>query len=165
MEDKEQKDELKELKEALAKCEKEREEYLNGWKRARADFINYKKEETDRFREFAKLSNEALISELIAVLDSFNLGLTVLEDKPAQKGMILIKNQLESLLKKYGLEKISVKPGDNFDPSRHEALGEVESKESAGAVAEVVEAGYTLNGKVIRPTRVNLSKGQSRQQS
>ena len=53
------------------KCEKERDEYLNGWKRAKADFINYKKEEAERFREFAKFSNEALVSELIMVLDSF----------------------------------------------------------------------------------------------
>ncbi len=72
----------------LRKCKKEREEYLDGWKRTKADFINYKKEEVKRFREFAKLSNEALVLELITVLDSFNLGLAVLEDKPAQKGML-----------------------------------------------------------------------------
>lgn len=151
-----------ELQEALLKCEKEREEYLNGWKRAKADFINYKKEEADRFKQFAAISNEALISELITVLDSLGLGLAVLEnDKPAQKGMLLIKNQLEEVLKKYGLEKIIVKPGDVFDPLKHEALGEVESEQPAGTIGEVVEGGYILNGKIIRPARVNLSlKGQ-----
>lgn len=156
----EKKDSIEELKEALSKCEKEREEYLNGWKRAKADFINYKKEEAERFAEFAKLSNRELISELLAVLDSLNLGLTVLEnDKPAQKGMALIRAQFENVLKKYGLEKIAVKPGEEFDPAKHEALGEVESEKPVGKIAEVVEVGYALNGKVIRPARVQISKG------
>ncbi|OGG38084.1 nucleotide exchange factor GrpE [Candidatus Jorgensenbacteria bacterium GWA1_49_17] len=154
------------------KCEKERDEYLNGWKRAKADFINYKKEEAERFREFAKFSNEALVSELIMVLDSFSLGLAVLsaeggsasggENKPAEKGMRLIKNQLEETLKKYGLEKITVKPGDVFDPAFHEGLKEVESVAPPGTIAEGIDIGYALNGKVIRPARVNLSKGQTK---
>jgi molecular chaperone GrpE len=150
------------LEQNLKKCEEERDEYLNGWKRAKADFINYKKEEAERFREFAKISNEALISELLVVLDSFNLGLTVLEKgNPAEKGMRLIKSQLEDTLKKYGLERIAAKPGDEFDPNRHEGLGEVESNEKSGSIAEVVEVGYTLNGRVIRPAKVQVSKGQT----
>jgi molecular chaperone GrpE len=164
VEDKEKKD-AKNPADRLRKCEEEKEEYLNGWKRTRADFINYKKEEAERFKTFAKLSNEALVSELIAVLDSFNLGLTVLSaegsgNKSAEKGMRLIKSQLEDILKKYGLEKIVVKAGDVFNPSLHEALGETESQSPAGTIAEEVERGYTLAGKVIRPTRVNLAKGQ-----
>ncbi len=152
-----------EPKKNLEKCEKERDEYLNGWKRAKADFINYKKEEAERFREFAKFSNEALVLELIMVLDSFSLGLAVLEDdKPAEKGMRLIKNQLEETLKKYGLEKITVKSGDAFDPAFHEGLKEVESAAPPGTIAEGIDIGYALNGKVIRPARVNLSKGQTK---
>ncbi len=61
-------------------------------------------------------------------------------------------------MKKYGLEKIVAKPGDDFDPSYHEGLGEVKSREKPGTIAEEVEKGYALNGKVIRPARVNLSK-------
>lgn len=83
-----------ELEKVLKKCEEEREEYLNGWKRAKADFINYKKEEAERFVQFAKMANETLVSELLVILDSFNLGLTVLKnDEPAEKGMRLIKSQ------------------------------------------------------------------------
>ncbi len=148
----------KELSE-LEKCQKERDEYLAGWQRAKADFSNYRKDETARFSEFARLSNEGLISELTTVLDSFELGLTVVEDSsPAYKGMLLIRNQLEDLLRKYGLEKISVKPGQDFDPGREEAVGEIESKEKPGTVAEEAERGYILNGKVIKPARVKLSK-------
>jgi molecular chaperone GrpE len=150
--------EEKELTE-LEKCQKERDEYLAGWQRAKADFSNYKKEEAKRFEDFVRVSQEALIGELIAVLDSFNLGLTVSEgDKPAQKGMILIKSQLEDILKKYGLEKINVEIGKPFDPNFQEAVGEVESEKPPGTVVEEVGSGYKFLGKVIRPAKVNLSK-------
>jgi len=161
MEKKRDKKTGEELKKGLEKCEKERDEYLDGWKRAKADFINYRKEEAERFQEFAKLSNESLILELLAVLDSFDLGITILkDDNPAEKGMRLIRSQLEDTLKKYGLEKIAVKPGDDFNPALHEGLGEVESAEPPGKITEEIEPGYALNGRVIRPARVNLSKGQ-----
>ncbi len=143
----------------LEKCQKEREEYLAGWQRAKADFSNYKKDEAKRFADFARISQEALIGELIAVLDSFNLGLAVSEgDKAAQKGMLLIKGQMEDTLKKYGLEKIDVKIGKTFDPNLQEAVAEVESKEPPGTVVEEVGSGYTFLGKVVRPAKVNLSK-------
>ena len=149
-----------ELKEKLIECEKQRDEYLDGWKRAKADFINYKKDEAERFTALAKFSNESLVLELLSVLDSFDLGLTILKNhEPVQKGMFLIKNQLEDLLKKYGLEKIVVTIGWPFEPVKHEAVAEIESSETAGTVAEEIEKGYTLNGKVIRPARVKLSKG------
>jgi len=160
---KEKKGKTSELQDKLAKYERERKEYLDGWRRVKADLINYKKEESKRFEQFAKLSNEFLIAELITILDSFNLSLAVLEkDRPAQKGISLIKNQLEGVLKKYGLEKIVVRPGDSFDPSYHEAVSEVESDKPVGIIVEEIEKGYILNGKVIRPVRVKLSKGQNK---
>ena len=158
-ENKEERASARALQDELSKHEKEREEYLDGWKRAKADFVNYKKEEAQRFEQFARLSNEALVVELLSVLDSFNLGLTMLGDnEPARKGMSLIKNQLEDLLKRHGFEKIAVRPGDSFDTSFHEAIGEAESDKTSGAVAEEVEAGYKLGGKVIRPARVKIAK-------
>src|SRR3989344_301842 len=113
----------------LAKCKKQAEEYLNGWKRAQADFINYKKDETRRFQEFAKFANEALVRELLAVLDSFELALASLDEKnPAQKGVYIMKSQFEHALKAQGLEEITLNVGtDVFDPAFHEAVGEVES--------------------------------------
>ncbi len=151
--------EISEIKEKLASAEKQRDEYLDGWKRAKADFINYKKEETERFSMFAKFGNEALILELLVVLDSFNLGLAILKDDAlAEKGISLIKNQLEDLLKKHGLEKIAVSAGEKFDPGHHEAVSEIESEHLPGTIAEETEKGYTLNGKVIRPARVKVAK-------
>ena len=79
---------------------KERDEYLDGWQRARAELINYKKDELKRFQEMAKFANESVLREIIAVLDSFDLALMALEkDGKAEKGIYLIKAQLEDILK------------------------------------------------------------------
>ncbi|MEK7464383.1 MAG: nucleotide exchange factor GrpE [Patescibacteria group bacterium] len=155
-----EKDELKEYKEKLEKCEQERDEYLNGWKRAKADFINYKKEEAERFARFAEMSSESMIIELISVLDSFDLGLTVLKDEASKKGLSLIKNQLDGILKRHGLERITAKIGEKFNPERMEALQEIDSSEPPGTVAEQVENGYMLGDRVLRPIRVHIAKNK-----
>lgn len=145
----------------LARCQKEREEYLDGWKRAKADLINYKKDEVKRFEAVVKFANEAIIRDLINVLDSFDLALVALEnkgDKKDEKGLYLIRQQLEDLLRQNGLERIMVSVGQPFDPSLHEVIASVESDKPSDTVVEEVEKGYLLNGKLIRPARVKVSK-------
>ena len=71
-------DEAKALQEELEKISKERDEYLDGWRRSKADLINYKKEELKRLEEMAKFGNEEVIRDLISVLDSFELALVTL---------------------------------------------------------------------------------------
>jgi molecular chaperone GrpE len=152
-------DSVKKEESELEKCRQERDEYLNGWKRAKADLINYQKDEAKRFEEIMQYATEAIARDLIPVLDSFELGIAALEKNgPVDKGVYIIKTQLEDALKKKGLEKIKVSPGDSFDPSRQESLGEKESDKPSGTVAEEIESGYLLNGKVVRPARVKLAK-------
>jgi molecular chaperone GrpE len=140
------------------KQESERDEYLNGWKRAKADLINYKKEEENRIRQAIQFGNELLISDLLAVFQSFELGLQATKEGSAEeKGMKLIKTQLEDTLKRYGLEMIHAKPGSEPDPQTTEAIEEVESESAAGTVVEEVERGYKLHGKVIKPIKVKVS--------
>lgn len=147
------------LKEKFEKSEREREEYLNGWKRAKADFINFQKDEAKRFEGVVKFSNQDLILELIPVLDSFDLGIAALEKNgPVEKGIYIIRAQLEDVLKKRGVEKIGVKAGQPFDSAFMEAVATVESELTPGSVVEEVERGYLLNGKVIRPVRVKVAK-------
>jgi len=143
----------------LGVCMKKCDEYLEGWKRAKADFLNYKKEEMGRISELMKFGSESIMLDLITVLDSFNLGVSLSSDEATKKGMLLIKTQLEDILKRYGLEKISVERGGMFDPKIQEAIDEIVSDYPEGVVAEEIEKGYTLNGKVIRPIKVKLSKG------
>ncbi|MBU6141990.1 nucleotide exchange factor GrpE [Patescibacteria group bacterium] len=139
----------------LEKVEQERDEYLNGWKRAKADFINYQKDETKRLRDAIGYGSENMMRDLIPVLDSFALAAMAGKD---DEGMKAIQSQLKDVLKRHGLEKMAVSPGDAFDVTVHESLGEMESDKPSGTVAAEVEAGYLLNGKVIRPARVKLAK-------
>ncbi|MEX1014690.1 MAG: nucleotide exchange factor GrpE [Candidatus Paceibacterota bacterium] len=157
-EDKNIKYNIEELKNKLEECENEKNEYLNGWKRAKADFINYKKEESDRFDSMIRNSQKKLISDILTVLDSFELGIVMTEgDKMEKKGVELIKGQLEDSLKKNGVIKIKVQIGDDFNPEIHEAVEQVESDQPEGTVAGVVEKGYAINDKVIRPVKVKIS--------
>src|SRR3989344_3308347 len=146
----------------LEKVKKERDEYLDGWKRAKADFINYKKEELSRFEKMAKYSNEDLIEEMITALDNFDLGLAALEKLgPIEKGIYMIRTQIEDILKRRGLKKINVRVGDLFDPNLSEAIVEVESEKPPETIIEIIEPGYRLSEKIIRPTRVKVSKSKN----
>lgn len=143
----------------MEKLQKEKDDYLDGWKRAKADFINYKKDETKRFETVLKYANETIIRELIGVLDSFDLAIQSLgADEKTEKGIFLIRTQLEDVLKRYGLERISVSVGQKFDPSIHDAIAVEESDKPSGTVVDEVEKGYMMNGKLIRAARVKVSK-------
>ena len=151
---------LAKVKEELKRVETERHEYLDGWQRAKADLANYKREEGKRFEEFAKFANTDLIADIVQVLDSFDLALQHKMPNEVERGIILIRSQLEDTLRKRGLEVIHAK-GERFDPSLHESVGEVESKEPEGTVVEELQKGYRLAGKVIRPARVKITKSLS----
>lgn len=156
-----QKDEVGPLKEKLEQAEREKNEYLDGWKRAKADLINYKKEEEKRFEDFAKFSLGVFMKELVAVLDSFDLGLTMLkDDDSARKGLLLIRSKLADILKKFGLEEMRIATGQPFDPSQQEAVAEVDSDQPVGTIIEEAEKGYRLNGRVLRPAKVKVAKGR-----
>lgn len=146
----------------MAEAEAKAAEYLSGWQRAKADFINYKKDETARFEDFARYSSAEMLKEFITILDSFDLAITALEKNgPVEKGVYMIRAQIEDFLKKRGLERLEVDIGSEFDPRFSEAVAEVESEKFPGKVAEVVEPGYKLFEKVIRPARVIVGKAKA----
>ena len=147
---------------SLKKLEQERDEYLAGWQRAKADLLNYKKDEARRFEGVVKFSNEAIVRDLINVLDSFDLAFAASEEDgakgKAEKGVYLIRAQLEDAMRKYGLERLMVSVGERFDPALHESVAAVVSDKPEGMIVEEVERGYMLNGKLIRPARVKVAK-------
>jgi len=152
-----------ELKALQLKCE----EYLNGWKRERADFLNYKKDEMERIGQLVKYSNEELILKIIPILDNIYLAEThvpeELKNHQWLKGFEAIKNQLCDFLKKEGIEHIEV-VGKPFDANTMESVGETDlvksdlAKSEPGTVAEEVQRGYTMHGKIIRVAKVKVSK-------
>lgn len=170
MEEKEKKEELpnleetiKELKEELQKALKEKEEYLAGWQRAKAEFLNYQQEEEKRKEKYILLANFNLISDLVNVLDSFELALQGINDEKVLKGIGFIKGQFESILKKYGLSIIEPKVGDDFNPNFHEALSRElchrqDCRQSdEGKIAKVFSRGYALNQVLIKPAQVAVT--------
>lgn len=148
-------------KEQLEKLTSEKNEYLAGWQRAKADFINYKKEEYTHLQEVARYGSEDIIKDFITVLDNFDLGLRAMEKNgTVEKGVYLIRSQIEDILKKRGLEKVEIRVGDKFDPAIAEAMTEVESEQPPGTVVQEIEPGYRLHDKVLRAARVIVSREQ-----
>ncbi len=147
------------LKEQIEEMTVQRDEYLAGWQRSKADFINYKKEEMKKLEDVARYGSEDLIKDLISVMDNFDLALRTLEKAgPVEKGIYLIRTQIDDILKKRGLAKIEIRVGDTFDPAIAEALSEVDAEQPPGTVVQEIEPGYRLHEKVLRPARVIINK-------
>ena len=98
-----------------------------------------------------------MIAEAVQVLDSFDLALAYEMPKEVERGIVLIRSQLEDILRRRGLEVIQAR-GERFDPAYHESVGEVGSEGEPGMVAEELQRGYLLGGRVLRPARVKVSK-------
>lgn len=151
-----------ELKKQLEESKKKQEEYLAGWQRARADFLNYKKEELERIEEILKYSGVEIILKILPVLDSFDLAEAKLSDELKKdeqvKGMLQIKIQIKDFLKGQGVEEVKA-VGEKFDPNFHEAVEMVEKKDSEpGTIVEETQKGYLLERRLIRPSKVKVAK-------
>jgi len=152
----------KDLQEKLKECEKMRAEYLVGWQRARADFLNYKKEETKKMDEFLKYANLGIILKILSILDNFYLAEKKMPESFKEdeniKGLFQIKNQILDFLKNQGVEEIK-SFGQKFDPNLHEAVEIIKGgdKETDKIIKEI-QKGYKLYDKVIRPAKVRVVK-------
>ncbi|MFA5355178.1 MAG: nucleotide exchange factor GrpE [Candidatus Paceibacterota bacterium] len=150
-----------ELKKELQECQKERDEYLAGWQRAKADFINHKREELERMQEIIKFAEEEMILKFLSIVDDFDLAEKHLTDQEKEdekiKGILQIKRRIRELLKNSSVEEIKAL-GEKFDPSLHEAVELVESDKEPGIIIEELQKGYLMAGKVVRPSKAKVSK-------
>ncbi len=126
-------------------------EYLEQLQRLQAEFDNYRKRVEREKQEIYNNANEKLITRLLDILDSFELALK----HNADEGVKMIYSQLYSLLESHGLKKIEAT--GKFNPEVHEALIQEEGEED-GIIIEELQKGYILNNKVIRPSKVKISK-------
>jgi molecular chaperone GrpE len=150
-------------------------EYLDGWKRCQAEFENYKKREQEKQKELGGYLIEKLLYDIIPVLDNFRMATGHVpedaKDSPWVTGIQYIEKQLEDALKSHGVEVMEVKEGDAFDPSVHEAIetthdksqienGEEETendkKLKPEVVSKVLQNGYKIGGRVVRPAKVTV---------
>lgn len=145
---------VKRLKEEMREAQKQRDEYLAGWQRAKADAINARREEEQSRDVFIKMATQMVLRDFLALSDSFEEATRSLSDEEKNRIMPLYE-QLKALLGRYDAKEIEVKSGDRFDPAIHEALeGEGE------IVAEVLQKGFMLYDKVLRPARVKVTREQ-----
>lgn len=152
--------ELKVLREEIAA----RDDYYDKYLRLQAEFDNFRKRALKDREEFIKFANEALVLELVSILDDFERGIKSTEGKKdfqlLHQGVDMISRQLHRLLEDKGLKKINCL-GEKFDAHQHEAIEVVEDETGQeAAIVEELQPGYTLNGRVIRPAKVKVVKGK-----
>lgn len=160
--DKKSPSQTEDLKKKLKEYQKEREEYLAGWQRSRADFINFKREEGERFKNFFELEKTEMILKILPVLDNLEKAKReLLASKKLSnylEGLNQIEKQFQGFLQKEGVEEIKCL-GEKFNPNFHQAVEEVGVKDKkSGEILEVIQKGYRLAGRVIRPARVKVIK-------
>lgn len=149
---------LKKLKEELAKVKLEKQEYLDGWQRCKADSINARKEMMANADRLASRAKEALIEDLIPALDGFDVaaGSPAWESVGTEwrSGIDQIRNQILDVLSRAGVERFG-KVGDTFDHTFHDAVEEsVETAGESGTITKVLRYGYKINRRVLRPAQV-----------
>lgn len=148
------------LKERLAEKEKTIEEQKNKYLRALADLENYKKRASLERDEFVRFSNESLVRELLPALDGLNKAMeyaSSAKNEELVKGLALVKKLIEDSLKKFGVQEVE-SLGKPYDPNLHEAILMKDSQSQPGIVLEEVQKGYTIHGRLLRPSMVIVSK-------
>lgn len=153
--------EAEQVQEDLDKARTEAADYLDNLQRLKAEFDNFRKRMLREQSDFLNLAAQDIIKELLPVVDNFERALAHdVEDghlDDYKGGMQLVYNQLIDALAKEGLT--SEEPvGELFDPAKHEAMMQVESEEHPeGTVVAVLDKGYLLKGRVIRPAKVTVA--------
>jgi len=123
--------------------------------RLAADFENYKKRAARERQEYVALANERLIGELLPILDDLERALSAAEqheEARLEDGVRLVHRSLAGLLERHGVKPIET--DGKFDPHVHEALLSQPSEAEEGSVIDVVQKGYKLGERVVRPARV-----------
>jgi molecular chaperone GrpE len=155
---------IKKLREKLKIAVEEKQKYLENWQRDKADFVNARKRDEDDRVQIIKFAKEDAISELIPVVDAFDLAMGQKEawealPKDWRTGMESISSQIGAILTQNGVLKI-YPIGEPFDPKNHEAIATVtvDKKEQDHTVIDVLQSGFSIHGKVIRPAKVRVGE-------
>ncbi|HRY63592.1 MAG TPA: nucleotide exchange factor GrpE [Patescibacteria group bacterium] len=139
--------------------EKKCQEYLAGWQRAQADYINLQKTTERDKAEWLKFANQGLLMEILPIYDHLKLAVKHIPEAQRKESWVVgvenIKNQFGKFLSEAGVEEINT-VGEKFNPEEHEAVAadNAESDEHRGVIKEELRGGYKLNGKVLYPAKV-----------
>ncbi len=149
------------LEQLLKQCELDAAEHHDAWLRAKADSENIRKRAQIDVANAHKYAIENFSTELLAVMDSLEAALAV-ENATVENfknGMELTLKQFTAAFNKFNIKVIDPK-GEKFDPHQHQAIGTVDSDLPSNTVVQVMQKGYILNDRVIRPALVMVSKAK-----
>ena len=153
---------IESLTKALEEEKAKAERYMASWQRSQADFINYKRRTEQERGDIIRLANANLLFNLLPVLDDMERALDSISDKLAGftwvDGIVIIYRKLKAILEANGVSEIKA-IGKKFDPALHEAVVHVEGED--GKVTEVLQKGYMLGDRVLRPAMVKVGNGTS----
>jgi molecular chaperone GrpE len=151
----------KKIREKLKKCVEEKQEYLNGWQRSKADMVNSRKDLEDQKKDFVKYAKADLINQILPVIDSFDMAFANTDNVPEGwlAGVKHIYNQMLTVLSDNDV--IQIDPlGETLDLKKHIAVESVKIKDEKqdGKIVEVVQKGYKMHDKIIREARVKVGE-------
>jgi molecular chaperone GrpE len=146
----------------LARLATERDDYLDHLRRLQAEFENYRKRVRREAEELRLRASEGVVEALLPVVDNMRRALEAAdrhEEGQLIAGLQLVAGQLRDTLSAHGLEEVATSPGDPFDPTVHEAVMTQPSDDhDQGAVLQVLERGYLLHGRLLRPAKVVVAR-------
>ncbi|OGZ58799.1 MAG: nucleotide exchange factor GrpE [Candidatus Spechtbacteria bacterium RIFCSPLOWO2_12_FULL_38_22] len=148
---------VKKIKKRFKKAQKEAKEYLDGWQRERANFANYKKDIEKYIETAREKTKEEVLFHTLSIVDNLELMLRHVDETIRKSNWFLGVEQAykhaQQTLKNLGVEEISAKEGDKFNPNIHEAIGG-----EGDIIAEVLKRGHKIGDKVLRPVQVKVKK-------
>lgn len=149
---------LKKLKDELAAVKKERQEYLDGWQRAKADMANVRKDAAADALRAATRGKESLVEDILPALDAFDMAATSEAwntiDTTWRSGMEQVRNQLLNAFSQHGIERFG-KAGEQIDHALHEIVQESgDLPGDSGTIARILRHGYRMGERIIRPAHV-----------
>ena len=147
--------------EMLKEAERKAQEHYDAWMYAKAESENIRRRAADDVSKAHKFAVERFSNEMLAVKDSLEAGLAVetATVESFKSGMELTLKQLSGVFEKFNISEINP-VGEKFDAHKHQAISMVESDQPANTVVSVMQKGYALNDRILRPALVMVSKGR-----
>ncbi|MDX8386874.1 MAG: nucleotide exchange factor GrpE [Gallionella sp.] len=147
--------------ETLQEAERKAQEHYDAWMYAKAEGENIRRRAADDVIKAQKFAVERFSNEILAVKDSLEAGLAVETGtiESFKSGMELTLKQLSSVFEKFNIVEINP-VGEKLDPNKHQAIGVLESEQPANTVVSVMQKGYALNDRVLRPAMVMVAKAK-----
>ena len=149
------------LEEMLKAAELKAQEHYDAWMYAKAESENIRRRAADDISKAQKFAVERFSGEMLAVKDSLEAGLavTTANVESFKSGMELTLKQLSSVFEKFNISEINP-IGEKLDPHKHQAIGMIDSEQPANTVVTVMQKGYALNDRVLRPALVMVAKAK-----